>query len=213
MFLENVRFSRTCRRVKGKKDNINIYITLQKSLECTYSKMESISPISASEPGAETRPTGGSRCFVVQGRPCALGYTTASVLSRETHKSASREWFKEQHVVNFVSFGGSALNPGCYSFQQHSKRSLSSFIMQAEKEQEVAVVTISFCPLIQRLKHFSGQGSHKTVPGWLSYWWGWALLCLLGHTHKAFKSQCVKKDSDALIRCMGSSCGKTETGT
>lgn len=33
------------------------------------------------------------------------------------------------------------------------------------------------------------------------------------HTQKAFKSHCVKKDGDALIRCMGSSCGKTVTGT
>lgn len=125
--------------------------------------MESIPHVPTSEPGLQTRPIGGSRCLVVHGWPCGLGCTTASTLSRETHKSASKECFKEQHVMHFVSFGGSALNLGCCSFQQHSKRSLSSFIMQAEKEQEVAVITISFCPLIQRLKHFSGHRLFKSL--------------------------------------------------
>ncbi|PKU34851.1 single-minded hypothetical protein [Limosa lapponica baueri] len=34
---------------------------------------------------------------------------------------------------------------------------------KAKKEQEVVVITITFCPLIQRLKHFSGHRLFKAL--------------------------------------------------
>lgn len=120
--------------------------------------------------------------------------------------------------MHFASFGAQALNPGCCSFQQRSKRSLSSIIIQAKKEQAVAVITITFCPLIQRLKHFSGHRLFETLarryPGDRAAGEsGHSSVCPVRHTQKAFRSHCVKKDRDALIRCMGSSRGKAETRT
>lgn len=111
-----------------------------------------------------------------------------------------------------------ALNPGCCSFQQRSKRSLSSFIVQAKKEQEFEVVTITFCPLIQQLKHFSAHRLFKALarqyPGDRANGEaGLSSVCQVTHTHKAFKSHCLKKDHDVLIRCMGFPHGKTEIGT
>lgn len=37
---------------------------------------------------------------------CCLGLTAASMLSRDSYKSASEKCFKEQHVMHFASFGG-----------------------------------------------------------------------------------------------------------
>lgn len=142
-------------------------------------------------------PRGSGPALVTCWLPCVLSGTQPSTLSREPHKSASEECYKEQHLMHFASFRGQALNPGCCSFQQCSKRSLFAFIKQAKKEQEVAVITITFCPLIQRLKHFSGHRLFKALARWYpgdraAAEVGHSSVCWVTHTKSLQESLCLE---------------------